>query len=83
MHDRIVPHREVVVVLDVAVQHVDDRAAEVVRGGHREIEQVAGDVDAAAGRHRARDAAHHRVQVLDRQRVLDRRLRVGGERAGR
>ena len=82
MDDRIVPDREVVVVLRIAVQDVDDGAAEVVRGGDRQVQQIAGDKDAAPGRHRTRHATHHRVQVFDRQRVLDGRLRVGRQRAG-
>ena len=63
------------------MQHVDDRAAEIVHRRRREIEQVSRDVHARARRHRLRDAAHHGVQVLHRQRVLDRRLRIGCERA--
>ena len=77
VHDRIVLDREVVVVVHVAVEDVDHGAAEVVDRCGRQVEQIARDVHAAAGRNRPRDAAHHGVQVLDRQRVLDGRLRVG------
>ena len=80
VHDRVVPHGKVVVVLHIAVQHVDDGLTKVVRRCDGEVEQVARHINATAARNRARDATHDSVQVLHRQRVLDRRLRIGGER---
>ena len=80
VNDAIVLHREVVVVVVVAVQDEHDRAADVGDREHREVEEIAGHDHARAGRHGGGQPAHDGVQVLDRQRVLDRRLAVAGQR---
>jgi hypothetical protein len=76
VHDPIVLHRQVVVVLVIAMQNQHNGAADVVHREHGQVQQVAGDHHAWSFRDDGGQSPHHGVKIFNRQRVFDCRLRV-------
>ena len=76
VNDPIVFDGQVVVIVVIAMQDEHDGAADVVHREHGQIEEIAGHDHARTCRDDASQSTHDRMEILDGQRVLDRRLAV-------